>query len=259
MQQTEMSGHNLKRPPFLGVYNIVRFNYEFFIFAGTVIAFSMTVGVLLAPGVPSSLGYLVAVGVVCATLASLAVSCWVYDLSPLYTFTWLDPVVTGMRGNALNIHAGFDETTLLLRSRYPHLSLEVMDFYNPVTHTERSIRRARAVQPPVAGTKHVLATALGLRPSHYRAVFLFLAIHEIRDATERDVFLRQLRESLTADGMLIVVEHARDSVNFLAYNIGFLHFLPARELLNGFENAGFRIVHELRITPFLRVFQLGHR
>jgi SAM-dependent methyltransferase len=131
-----------------------------------------------------------------------------------------------------------------------------MDFYDPLRHTERSIRRARKVQQPYPGTKRVSPSTLVLKPERYVVIVLILALHEIRDAQERAIFLRALRDALAPGGRLIVVEHARDLANFMAYTIGFFHFLSVRSLLTAFSLGGLQISAQRRITPFVRVFSL---
>lgn len=244
------------RTPFMGVWNVFRFNYELFAFAVVVVAACFILRLLVEPGVLASGFLILAVAVSASTLLSLVVSWWVYDHSALYRLSWLDPILGDAVGPALNIHAGFDETSAALANRYPQLAFQVMDFYDPERHTERSIKRARAVQSPYPGTKRVSPLNLELPVNHYSAVFLLLAIHEIREDDERISFLRQLREALATDGKVIVIEHVRDAANFIAYTIGFLHFLSPRSLRNGFSKAGFRVASEGRLTPFLRVFVL---
>lgn len=124
-------------------------------------------------------------------------------------------MVCELRGYTANFHVGFDETTLLLRARYSDLSLDVMYCYDLAKHTEPSIQTARAVQAPMEGTKPIVTNHLA-PPDHYNVAFLYLAVHEIRDSAERELCLRQLRESVVPEGRVIVIEHAHDLANFLA-------------------------------------------
>jgi hypothetical protein len=244
------------RAPLQGVLNILRFNYEFFVTAACVVIACLFAARCFEGEIVPSLCVCCAAVTAFASLVSLAASWWVYDLSSLYSFSWLDPLLPSVSGPALNIHAGFDETSELLQSRYPHLSLEVMDFYDPILHTERSIRRARRVQLPYPGTQRVSPSTLVLEPDRYVAIFLILAVHEIRDAHERAMFMRTLRNALAPGGRLIVVEHSRDVANFMAYTIGFFHFLSVSSLLSAFSQGGFMVSAQRRITPFVRVFSL---
>jgi hypothetical protein len=244
------------RSHFQGVWNIVRFNYEFFVLSFLVVVFSFCFAQVAETEWVQVCSYLVSAGAFVATLVSLGVSWYVYDYSPLYSFHWLDPLLPHKTGHALNIHAGFDETSEGLLARYPGFSLEVVDFYDPLRHTERSIKRARRAQPTFPGTRTASAADLRLPAQYYKEIFLILAVHEIRDRNERVTFLEQLKTALTHDGTIIVVEHARDLANFLAYSVGFLHFLPIRQLRGDFTAAGLEIRHHSRITPSIRVYSL---
>ena len=66
----------------------------------------------------------------------------------------------------------------------------------------------------------------------------------------------ELHRVLKPNGKLVLVEHMRDLPNFMAYGPGFLHFLGRAEWLRLARGAGFEINHDLRVTPFVRVFVL---
>ena len=76
----------------------------------------------------------------------LIVSAYVYDFSGYYKFQWLKGLTNDERVNlVVNIHAGFDETSFIIKDRFPRADLRVFDFYNPEQHTEPAIKRARKV------------------------------------------------------------------------------------------------------------------
>ena len=106
------------RKPFQGVSNIVRFNWHFFALAAAAMAAVAWASLgldgnlrLAGFSIIAALGGLMAI--------SLCVSFYVYDRSGLYDFAWLDSIALGQGGAMLNIHAGLDEMTPLLRERYP--------------------------------------------------------------------------------------------------------------------------------------------
>ncbi len=241
------------RHPLQGVTNIVRFNWHFYILAvvGTLL------GLLLAyrlGGVFITIGWGVALAVIGTTLTSLLVSWYVYDYSDLYRFEWVD--LPAAPQAIVNIHAGFDETSDLLAQHYPDAQLRIFDFYHPEQHTEVSIRRARAAYPGHPDTEKVATDQLPLSPASVDLVFLTLAAHEIRDDHERAVCLASLRRALRPGGRIIVTEHLRDAPNFLAYTLGFLHFLSRSTWLSTFAAAELKIVREQKVTPFITVFNL---
>ncbi|SKD00608.1 Methyltransferase domain-containing protein [Chitinophaga ginsengisegetis] len=239
----------INRTPFQGIVNIVRFNWHLY-----VLFLLLLVGGLLFT--QYTLTRLMLCGAAIATLSSLVVSWYIYDGSDLYTLLWLDDMELRPYGRIVNIHAGFDETSQLLANKYPEADLQVFDFYNPEMHTEVSIERARKRYAPYAGTKTVSTVAVPLEPASVDVVFLLLAAHEIRDPVERTIFFKELRRCLAADGRIVVLEHLRDTPNFIAYTIGFLHFFSGATWRRTFEGAQLTLEKEKKITPFLSAFIL---
>lgn len=218
--------------------NIVRFNWPMYLQA------------LLAAAALGWLSPWLALPPLYLVLSSLLVSYYVYDLSGLYR---LDFLPSRAPASALNLHAGFDETSRLLEQRWPGVALTMLDFYDPTRHTEPSIRRARAFLPPRPGTERCAGTIA--LPSHSQELGLcFMALHEIRDSAERVALLRELRRVVR--GRLYVVEHQRDLANLLAFGPGFTHFHSPAEWRRNFVGAGFELEEERFLTPFVRVFIL---
>ena len=78
----------IERKPYQGVWNIVRFNWHFYIIAG----FSFTILILGIDMFPEPVRGLIIAGSLLAILTiaiSLLVSYYVYDLSGLYKLNWL--------------------------------------------------------------------------------------------------------------------------------------------------------------------------
>lgn len=243
------------RKPWQGLGNIIRFNWHFFALALLSGIALLSAGFLL-PGLLSVLAYLAATAVLTGTLLSLSVSAYVYDCSRLYAFDWLNDVPLNPQATAVNVHAGFDETSHILQYKFALRDLVVFDFYDPLQHTEISIRRAREAYPPYPGTQAVTTTRLPLPDASAGAVFIIFAAHEIRDAGERVAFFKEIRRILQPGGRVIVVEHLRDAPNFIAYNIGCFHFLPRSAWLSTFRQSGLAITQTFKVTPFITTFIL---
>lgn len=249
----------VKRKPFQGVMNIVRFNWQFYVLPGFLLA------VLLA-AVPfvnfpwSPLAYFLVAAFCVLALAgiiiSLSVSWYVYDHSGLYEFPFFSGLNIPANANLVNIHAGFDESSVFLQAKFPDASLQVFDFYDPEKHTEISIERARKAYPAFPGTKTIGTNKIPLSENSTDIVFLILAAHEIRAEKERIEFFLQLKNALKPGGKILVVEHLRDLDNFMAYNIGFFHFHSHATWMKTFSEAGLKLVSETKHTSFLSVFTL---
>jgi len=243
------------RKPLQGLWNVVRFNWHFYLIA-SVLALALTVAAgAAAPIWRGCILLLLSLGLL-SVLASLAVSAYVYDFSGLYRLSWL-PAFVPAPAAVLTINAGFDEISTVLRHRFAEAGLLAVDFYDPTRHTEVSIDRARRAYPPFPGTRPVdTRAALPLADNSVDLAVAFLAAHEIRDADERAAFFQEIRRVTKPSGCLVVVEHLRDTANFLAYTIGFLHFHSRRTWLTTFERAGLRVTQETHLTPFLTGFVL---
>jgi hypothetical protein len=243
------------RRPFQGVTNIIRFNWHFYAVAITLIALLSFSHFFLLKEYFAGVNLLAAL-IFCSTAISLLVSYYVYDYSNLYDFEWLNSLKIKNKNVIANIHAGFDETSIIIKNFFPDSRLNVFDFYNPKNHTEISIERARNAYPPYPGTQVISTSSVPLENNSTDLIFTIFSIHEIRQRKERIEFLNQLNEKLKPDGACIIVEHLRDLPNFIAYNVGFLHFYSRFEWQNNFDEAGFVIEQEIKVTPFVSVFIL---
>jgi hypothetical protein len=245
----------MTRKPFQGVWNIIRFNWPFYLLA--------VVGVFLLFVVRSYFGGPVTTAIdillfllIGATLASLLASFYVYDHSGFYELRWLDGLPHHHGERIANINAGFDETSSLLKDRFNSAELLVCDFYDPEKHTEASINRARRAYPPFPGTQNVSTRELPFKAGSLEKVFAIMSAHEIRDVDERRAFFTEVNRVLTADGRAIVVEHLRDAANLLVYNVGAFHFYSRAAWLETFDAAKLKVANEKKMTPFITIFFL---
>lgn len=204
------------RKPFQGVWNIIRFNWHFYAIAFVLIFGSF----LVLPIFNESLqftGKIIALIALFIILVSLIVSWYVYDFSGFYKLDWLNTVDIKKGSKLINIHAGFDETSKLLKKKYPACDLQVFDFYNPKVHTEISIKRARKAYPPFIGTKSINTTEINIPDDSIDIVFLIFSAHEIRSFDERLLFFKELKRISKPSGRIVVIEHLMDIHNFMAY------------------------------------------
>ena len=247
---------NSERKPFEGVLNIIRFNWHFYAYSASAILFIVYIGWYFS-GFVSLLHFTAAVLSALSIAVTLIVSWYIYDRSNLYTLNWLDGFEIPAPERVANIHAGFDETSVLIKNKYPAAALDVYDFYDPAKHTEVSIERARKLYPPYPGTLNIETDKLNLKQKNYDIIFLILAVHEIRNNDERIKFFLQLKDFLAGHGRIIIVEHQRDILNFLAFNIGFFHFHSPGTWKENFRSAGLILTREKKLTPFLKIYNLS--
>lgn len=243
------------RKPFQGTWNIIRFNWHLYLLSMALLLFLFLLTGLLNPAIDlyiQSLFWFIT----SSTILSLLVSFYVYDVSALYKLGWLSGFDGKEKKVIVNIHAGFDETSALLKERYPEANLAVLDFYDPLKHTEIAIKRARKAYPPFAETEKVETTKLPLEDHVADIIFVFFSAHEIRSGEERIAFFSELNRIMKPAGKAVVTEHLRDTANFLAYNIGFFHFFSKPLWLKTFQASNLQVQKELKITPFVSSFLL---
>jgi SAM-dependent methyltransferase len=245
---------SVKRGPFQGVWTIIRFNWHLHVMALAAITVLVTAALSLT-GHAALLFAALAVAVMLSVFISLLASWHAYDASELYDTTWLAPEMEQAR-RAANFHAGFDETTSLLKSAFPSAEWLVFDFYDPKKHTEISIRRARRVHPPSSQTLAIHTDHIPLANASLDRALLILAAHEIRDPAERAGFFRELQRVLAPGGRVIVTEHLRDPANIIAYTIGAWHFHTRSQWLATFQAAGFRVARQFRNNLLITTFIL---
>lgn len=243
------------RKPLQGVTNIIRFNWHFYVLSAIFIASLLVLNIYTNNRFTFYVNIAIATTILVLFL-SLAVSFYIYDLSNLYSLSWLENVVDGSENDIINVHAGFDETSELLQTKFPGAKLRVFDFYDPLHHTELSIKRARAAYPAYPQTIPISTQHIPIADGSCDVAYSLFSAHEIRSHKERVAFFKELNRILTSNGKIIVTEHLRDSVNFLAYNIGFLHFLSKNTWNKTFARAGLQVKHKLKITPFITTFIL---
>ena len=244
------------RRPFQGVWQIVCYNWPFYVAGFVVCALGALLLRLFAwPKIFSILGWLgVAVGA-WWLLASLLVSYWVYDVSPLYTWRWMRGLLPQMPTRWANIHSGLDESSLALREMFGGDGVTI-DIYNAQEMTEPSIARARRITPAPVEAISADYRQLPFSDNALDAIFLIFAVHEIRDSDSRELFWHELHRVLEDGGTIVLVEHLRDVANFAAFGPGFWHFLPQSEWLRLFHKTHFSVQSETCLTPWVRVWVL---
>lgn len=247
----------MKRTPFQGVRTVLRFNWHLYALGLCLVGLCLG-SAFVAPGVWRSGLLLAAFGAIAGLAIPTLATWYAYDATGLYDLTWMSRWVRP-EGQGANIHAGFDETTILLEEHYPRVGWHVFDFYDPAKHTEISIRRARKTQVPHPRTLTIRSTSVPQGDRSLDTVVLMLAAHEVRDLSERVALFRELSRVLRPGGKVLVVEHLRDWFNIMAYSVGAWHFHTRREWMKTFESAGFIVSAEYRPNGLITAFVLIHR
>ena len=245
---------DVKRRKFQGVLNILSFNRHFYV-VGLIVLGIIVISLILLKSPP--IWTTIIVGAFSyGLLMPLIISAYVYDFSGYYDFKWLKKLQLGelKSGQIVNINAGFDETSFILKNNFPDSKLSVFDFYNADNHTEPAIVRARKVSSTYPNTKQISTKDIPLENDSVDLVFLLSAAHEIRAHKEKVAFLKECKRICKPNGKVITVEHLRDVPNFFAFSIGFTHFFSKKTWHKAFKEAGFFSFTETKFTPFMSIF-----
>ncbi len=244
----------VKRRNLQGVLNILSFNRHFYVFG--FIALALIIGSKLFFNWPDTIYWIVILAFIYGLTMPLLVSAYVYDFSGFYNFGWLKKLNMEDSENKLNlnINAGFDETSFIIKKILPLSNLQVYDFYNAKQHTEPAIIRARKVSICYPNTTQINSNSIPLNDNSVDHIFLLSAVHEIRKQDEKVQFLKECYRVCKPDGKVIIVEHLRDFPNFMAFTIGFTHFFSKTTWKKAFTDAGFTSFKETKFTPFMSVF-----
>jgi ubiquinone/menaquinone biosynthesis C-methylase UbiE len=244
-----------KRTRFQGVLNILSFNRHFYVFGLAALALLFISHSIMKW--PDAIFYIIVAAFLYGLVMPLLISAYVYDFSGYYDLHWMKKLVEeyGQANLIVNINAGFDETSFILKEKFPHSDLKAFDFYNAKQHTEMAIVRARKVSLVYPDTQQIPSDAIPAKDHSADLVFLLSAAHEIRSHEEKIRFLKECRRLCKPAGKVVMVEHLRDFPNFLAFSVGFTHFFSRGVWKNAFDRAGFATFKETKFTPFMSIFE----
>jgi len=255
-----MPAANNQPGSFSGVWQIFLYNWHFYAAALVLDLVAAVFLVRFSP--PAAVRLVVTLGSAIASfwaVSSLLVSYYIYDRSRLYQWNWLATVVKGKPVSWANIHAGLDQTSEALIRLFPAERRRILDIYVPSEMSEPSIERARHQGKTAAASEKADPQALPLKDCECDIIFLIFVAHELRRQEARLQFFREVGRALKPGGCVVLVEHLRDWKNFLVYGPGALHFFSRREWLTVGSHSGFKVVDELRVTPFVGCFVLAKK
>jgi ubiquinone/menaquinone biosynthesis C-methylase UbiE len=247
----------LTRKPFQGVLNILSFNRHFYIAGFLVLALIVLCSLIFHW--PNNITKFIVIGFSYGLLMPLLISAFIYDFSGYYNLKWIERLELKDTSHTqiININAGFDETSYLLKRHFKNSNLQVFDFYNPKNHTEPAIVRARKISNVFPNTQCIETDTLPLQDNSVDLIFLLSSAHEIRSYKEKVTFFKECKRVCKPEGKIIMTEHLRDIPNFLAFSIGFTHFFSKKTWLKAYSEAGFSSMSEIKFTPFMSIFNVN--
>ena len=242
------------RRKFQGVLNILSFNRHFYVYGLTALAILFASRSFIHWS--DTVFWIIIIAFLYGLIMPLIVSAYLYDFSGYYELHWLENLVNDDETvkQIININAGFDETSFIIKRKFPNADLSVFDFYDSKRHTEPAIKRARKVSLVYPNTQQIISNSIPMAEGTVDIIFLLSAVHEIRSDEEKVQFLKECHRVCTPGGKVIMVEHLRDFPNFLAFTVGFTHFFSRSTWRQSFERAGFKTFREIKFTAFMSIF-----
>ena len=243
-----------------GVKSILRYNAPYYVQSACIlVALGATLALIRTPSAFRLTLFVTAGLTAFWTLISLVASYYVYDYIGVTRWNWIPAAISFPPRRWVNIHAGLDDSTQKLAAFFPDSEHIVLDVYDPLEMTERSIARARQERRFAEPPNQARLDALPLTDDSCDAVFLLFSAHEIRNPKRRLDFFVELARILAPPGELLLVEHLRDWKNFVAFGPGCLHFFSRSDWLRVATQAGLVITQENSITPLVRCFFMQKR
>jgi SAM-dependent methyltransferase len=242
---------------FDGMLRVVQFNWPLYATAAGVVLLLLVLATQPLFAVGLRVIFFVAAALVSLqTVLSLLASHWVYDRSALKDWRFL--LGAGREGSLriVNVHSGYDETSSALRNLFGNADISTIDLFPALGRREPSIVRARKLYPPSVNSICETVSGWPLADSSIDLILIAFAAHEVRDSKQRELLFQQARQVLKPNGRIVLVEHARDFANFVAFGPGFMHFLPLAEWIRCAAQNNLKIAKKYRITPLVAVLEL---
>ena len=186
----------IERKKFQGVLNILSFNRHFYIY-GLIILVLIISNFLIFKWSTIFL-WVIIIAFLYGLIMPLIVSAYVYDFSGYYDFNWLNKLnlKDSDTKQLININAGFDETSFIIKSHFPESDLKVFDFYNSKQHTEPAIVRARKVSLVYPETQQIKSDFIPFKDQTVDIIFLLSAAHEIRSHEEKNNVFKRVSQNM---------------------------------------------------------------
>jgi hypothetical protein len=247
----------MARRRYQGVAQIVRFNWPFYAAATFVLILGACLFCALAmPSLVRATLIATIGGAAFWLILSLVIAHYIYDRAGIYDGAWIGITIHEAPKRWATFHAGLEEFNEVIYNQFPHTEGSVFDLFDPTEMREPSIRRARQLATAPQGIPADFR-ALPLRDDELDAAFVFFAAHELRRPESRVRFFQELRRTLARHGHVVLVEHLRDWPNFFAFGPGCFHFHSRQTWVRAIQSAGFTVMRENPLTPFVRIFVLG--
>jgi ubiquinone/menaquinone biosynthesis C-methylase UbiE len=140
----------------------------------------------------------------------------------------------------------------------------LIDIYDEKKMTDQALSRARRMEPPLEVGRRIYrqaGQASKLPVPHHWAdvIFCDFSLHELQDAEDRAVIFAEFARVLKPNGRILIAEHGRDWLNFLAFGPGIFSFFSPATWEQHISAAGLSIEHHEQWRGLVHLWVVGKR
>lgn len=192
------------------------------------------------------------IGVLVLVVNILVASFVVYDWGRKHEYDRLIKLAGLSEANVvIDITCGKLRGTRGLLSRLQQGYYFVIDIYDAEKMPDHALRRAREMEPLLETERRIYrrrgkADSLPIPHNWANVVYCSFSLHELQNEADRQAIFSEFARILKPNGKLLIAEHGRDPLHWLAFGPGALSFFSPTTWGKHITEAGFVIRHHER-------------
>jgi ubiquinone/menaquinone biosynthesis C-methylase UbiE len=138
----------------------------------------------------------------------------------------------------------------------------LIDIYDETKMTDQALGRARRWEPPLETNRRIYrqsgrATKLPVPHQWADVIYCDFSLHELPDPADRAAIFAEFGRVLKPQGRLLIAEHGRDWLNFLAFGPGVFSFFSPATWQAHIRAAGLSVRHHERWRGLVHLWVAG--